>query len=204
MKKIAMMTLLSVLFSMAFAQDRYGHWYLGSELGFTGFDEYSFDNEYRRQEEGGVSFGIFGGYQVNSYLAVQLGATHVSAMDIRIRRYHDDIEITDDPASDYSTLEFLTIGRIPLGQNVALFGLAGIQHYDYDHDYMSNFDYQLEKTDGSDVVLGFGLEWFYNRNLFSRITFKATDVTADYDYHERTRSSDVHQGQVSFAIAYRF
>ena len=204
MKKFVFATLISSLFLSGFTQDVHGHWYLGTELGFTGFDDYSFDDDYRRKETGGVSFGVFGGYQINPYLAVQMGATSVSTIDIRVNHHGDDYWVSEGPTSNYNTLDFFAIGRIPMGRTVALLGMAGIQHYDFDHDYLRNSDYQLQRTNGSDGVLGIGLEWFYNRNLFSRITFKKSDVTAEYVNYRGTGRSDVKQGQVSFSVAYRF
>jgi len=210
MKNIIQWLLLSLLFGSGaffangFAQEQFGTWYFGSEMGFTGFDDYQYDDTYKHGETGGFSFGLVLGYDINKHLSVQAGIHSVSSINFKIRCHDDEVIINDDPTSDYNTTEVMLIGKIPVGRHVTLFGLAGIQHFDFKRDYLRNFDYQHMNTDGNELLLGFGVEWFYNKNLFSRITFRGSDIESKYHDARSTRSSELDQGQVTFLIGYRF
>lgn len=204
MKLTVLALAMATIQTNALAQDHYGNWYFGTEMGFTGFDDHEFDDQYWSRDTGGFSFGFMGGYQINRFLAVQAGTHYVNSIDIRIRHHDDEIYVTDSPVSDYRTWELMLLGKLPLSRRVSLFGLAGVQHFDYKHDRIRDFHYQYVETDGNEVVLGFGLEWFYNRNLFSRITFRGSDVGTEYVDYRTPRHRDIDQGQVTFAIGYRF
>jgi OOP family OmpA-OmpF porin len=90
--------------------------YAGGTMGFAELDDDSMGDNQDFEDNSGT-FNIFGGYQVNAYLAAEASFNLLGA-------YEGEIA-TADIDNSYSALTLSLIGRMPLGGGLSVFAQVG-------------------------------------------------------------------------------
>lgn len=125
-----------------------GHFYIGSDLGFTNMEDLEADNE--------ITAGIFGGYQFNRNFRLEVGIRHLASDDYS---YGDRYDWYDE---DFSLSAFQVSGVFlaPLNQNVNLYGRLGMARVEAETKYTDNYGgrhgYRFVETISTSENLGFG------------------------------------------------
>lgn len=124
--------------------------YLGVNVGSAVYDEV---------DDSGAAFALFGGHHINEVLALEFAWVDVGEAS------KDTVKV------EVSTLQAGLIGRVPISNNLALFGEVGLARWE--------FDMQSSGSSGSDddidVYFGFGGDYLINSR--STIRFKANFYT---------------------------
>lgn len=129
--------------------------------------------------EDDTSYGIMAGYQLNDNLALEAGYT-----------MYGDFEYSDSPeySEDLQGINLNVVGSLPVNETVSLFAKGGFLFWTSDYTY--NGQNIANTNDGTDLVLGFGVE----ANITPQLS-----VTGEY------QRADIEQVDLSnFSVGARY
>jgi outer membrane autotransporter protein len=175
--KLMAACLVAALGATATARADDSGFYVGASVGEASQSAEGFDGS-------DTTFGVFGGYSFNPYLAVEGG-------------YLDGGEQTDTQGSLRISVKsdgFFVAGlaRLPLGKYVAPYLKVGLVTYDSTATVSSGNVSISESESDSDLLYGLGLEFKLGDHFRLRAEYEQIDVSdADFDI-------------VSLAAAYKF
>lgn len=112
------------------------NFYVGANLGYS---------KYQEIDDSAASYGLFGGYNVNEILAIDIGWTNLG-------------EASDsDARADTSLFQLGMLGKVPVRTDLTLFGKVGLAMWDYD------LSQPFSDSDSStDAYIGFGADYSIN------------------------------------------
>jgi OOP family OmpA-OmpF porin len=148
----------------AVAQQSDKGWYMGVGFGTTTAD---IDNSpltalgatVTGGEDSDNGFKIFGGYQFNKHLGVEVGYVDFGSFTVT------GVRGTPFTASfDVSAFTVAAVGTLPLNESFDLFGKAGLYAWEASSS-VSGGGLTAGDTSGSDAFLGIGARYNFNRNF---------------------------------------
>lgn len=160
---VAIGLLLAGSATAGITENKYGP-YFGGDLGWGAIQRSSYSN-------GVVAGRIFGGYNLNNYLAGELGFTKLANVDEHIMLA---INPMGPPTTIYSSAktfawDLVARANLPLQNGFSLFGRLGAaylsQQYTYS-TYINNFS-----ADKIDPTFGLGASYDLNRHLAADISW---------------------------------
>lgn len=173
----------------AFGQD--SGWYAGGAIGQSSVDSFCDGAAIAGVscDDGDTTWKLFGGFQVNRNVAVELGYADLGEVSAR--------GPGGTVSAEASAFEIVALGMLPLAQNFSLYGKAGL--YRAEVDWRAN---TLILTDSSsdsnvDLTFGFGLKVDLARNVALRAEWQRyADVEAG--------GSGADLDVISLGVAVRF
>ncbi|MGC9458739.1 outer membrane beta-barrel protein [Vibrio genomosp. F10] len=174
-----------------------GEFYLGGKAGGSIFGE-PCDGNSVDCEDATEALGLYGGYQINKWLALEGGYDYLGGPTATY-------PAIDQPNSqvDYeSTVQGFELGLkadYALTERLALFGKGGTMLWQVDNDANEPIKGSInESGSGASLMLGTGLEYRLSPSLSTRLEYQYIESVGD----DSTGSSDVHV--VSLGLDYRF
>ena len=127
-------------------RDLVSRFYIGADIGYASYQE---------MDDGSAGFSLYGGYNLNEVLAIDLGWTDLG-------------DVTGDSKdAEVSALYLDIMGRFPLQTDLTLFGKVGLASWDYEAT-------QGAATDSdSDIDVYFGIGMDYDVSGSSAVRFSA-------------------------------
>ena len=122
-------------------------------------------------DDKGTTWKIFGGYQFNPYLGVELGL----------------VDLGDRPAfvsgfgvasAKFRIFETLLIATLPVGERLAFYGKAGIFQWDADYEFNPPVAGSAD-ANGNDYTYGLGVRFNLTRNAALRLEWQRYDDVGD-------------------------
>jgi len=108
-----------------------------------------------------TTWKIFGGYEINQYLGVELGL----------------VDLGERPASvtgvgagtaKFRIFETLVVGTLPIGERFSVYGKAGIFQWDADYSFPAGTAGGAD-SQGKDYTYGLGVRYHFTRNAALRL-----------------------------------
>jgi OOP family OmpA-OmpF porin len=171
--ELFLMAALLIAAAPTHAQDKGG--YLGASAGNTKFDGPGISGSTSlTQDDKDSGFKIFGGYQFNRNLAVEVG-------------YYDlgTLKQSGTPGPftvqyDLSGIAGAAVGILPLGGGFALFGKAGVIIESIDKKTTGPVN--VTTNDGAAFMAGVGARWNFTRRLGVQVEWErfGGDLTVDF------------------------
>ena len=173
----------------AFAAADAGNWYAGSKFGWSHYNDTnsSHDVDFDSDNVGG---GIFAGYQINTWLAVEGGYDYLGNMGVN---GHHGVSCSQMKSQGLQAALKASYG---LNSDWDLYGRAGVMGYRAESDIKghNNFD------TGIRPVLAVGTEYAFNRNWAGRLEYQWVSNVGNEN--QIGASSDI--SSVMAGISYRF
>lgn len=122
-------------------------------------------------DDKGTTWKIFGGYQFNSYLGVEIGL----------------VDLGDRPAfvsgfgvasAQFRIFETLIVATLPLGERFAFYGKAGIYQWDADFEFNPPVAGSAD-ANGNDYTYGLGVKFNVTRNAALRLEWQRYEDVGD-------------------------
>jgi OOP family OmpA-OmpF porin len=122
-------------------------------------------------EDEGPTWKIFGGYQFNPYLGVELGL----------------VDLGDRPAfvsglgaatAKFRIFETLLVATLPVGDRFALYGKAGVFQWDADFEFNPPVAGSAD-ANGNDYTYGLGVRFNLTRNAALRLEWQRYEDVGD-------------------------
>ncbi len=133
-------------------------WYAGASFGQSDLD---IDKD--------TAWKIFGGYQLNRNLSVELGYTNLGEVSEGVGPFRVSAEAT--------AWEVIGVYKFPVANQLSLYGLAGIA--------MAEVDFTTPLGSGSDdsteLTFGFGAQYDFSRNVGLRAQWQRYGADEDID-----------------------
>ena len=191
MKKTAIAVAIAGLFAMTAAQAAPldNTWYLGGKLGWSNYQVGTSDvssqlTNYDVDSHDGVGVGVYGGYQLNSWLGLEAGYDYLDKMTYTSTL--GDGEIKSQGVQMSAKLSYA------LDPIVDLYGRVG------------GFAYKSENSDdstsGVSPLLAFGTEYAPNREWAARFEYQWISKIGDKD----DVGFEPDNGLLSLGVSYRF
>jgi len=150
---------------LAFAQD--SGWYLGGSGGQSNIKDFC-QNPLpvgTSCDDTSSTYSVFGGYQVNKYLGVELGYT----------------DINDNKVSDSTTavtwkvkgVELLGVGTIPINPYFDVYGKVGAFFWDVNQSCTgTSCLYGSQGETGTDLTYGLGAQFNFSKFVAARVQYQ--------------------------------
>lgn len=166
---------LSLTGAPALSQDM--GWYAGVGLGQASHDVDCAGTTSCDDKD--TAWKLFGGYQFNKYLGVEVGYTDLGKASLS-----DAISTTTFEANGF---EVLAVGTYPINQQFEIFGKAGF--FLWDLEAKDNVFGRISES-GTDLTFGIGAKYNFSKNLGLRLEWqryndigdKSTTGTSDSDF----------------------
>lgn len=122
-------------------------------------------------DDKGTTWKIFGGYQFNPYLGVELGL----------------VDLGDRPAfvsglgvasAKFRIFETLLVGTLPVGQRLAFYAKAGVYQWDADFEFNPPVAGSAD-ANGNDYTYGLGVRFNLTRNAALRLEWQRYEDVGD-------------------------
>ena len=115
-------------------------------------------------DDSGSAYRLFGGYQVNRYLALELG-------------YHDLTDVVLGPAPTLTiatkAYDLAVVGMLPLWEKVSLSGKVGVYHAESDSTSTTPAPPGIDlSTSTTGLTVGVGAQYEATRNLALRVEWQ--------------------------------
>jgi len=170
-------TLVALAFASAPALSQESGWYAGVGLGQASHDVDCAGTT--SCDDNDTAWKIFGGYQFNKYLGVEVGYTDLGKASLS-----DAISTT---AFEVKGFEVLAVGTYPINQQFEIFGKAGF--FRWDLDVKDNVFGSISES-GTDFTFGIGAKYNFSKNLGLRLEWQryndigndSTTGTSDSDF----------------------
>ena len=191
MKKTAIAVAIAGLFAMTAAQAAPldNTWYLGGKLGWSNYQVGTSDvssqlTDYDFDSQDGVGVGVYGGYQLNSWLGLEAGYDYLDKMT-----YTSTLGDGEFKSQGVQMSAKLSYALDPI---VDLYGRVG------------GFAYKSENSDdstsGVSPLLAFGTEYAPNREWAARFEYQWVSKIGDKD----DVGFEPDNGLLSLGVSYRF
>ena len=191
MKKILITLIIANAFaaSTAFAAAEAGSWYAGSKFGWSHYGD-SNSNQHVDYERDNIGGGIYAGYQINSWLAVEGGYDYLGNMQMKSHIGASDSQMKSQG------LQLSLKASYDLTHDWDLYGRAGVMGYRAESDVrdQNNFD------TGVRPVLAVGTEYAFNDNWSGRLEYQWVSNVGNQN--QIGVSSDI--SSVMAGVSYRF
>ena len=125
-------------------------WYVGAAYGMTSVDVDTSALPGVSIDDSDSGFKIYGGFQFNKYLGAEVGYVDFGKFPVTAGSTGE---------LSVSAVTVAAVGTLPLNENFALFGKAGLWSWSSDSSLPGTTG-----TDGNDVFIGAGLRYNFNRN----------------------------------------
>jgi len=113
------------------------NFYLGANLGYS---------RYKQVEDTTTTYGLFGGYHINDVLAIDIGWTDLGDAS------------NPETRSDSTLFQLGMTGKIPVRNDLTLFGKVGFSMWDY--DLSKPIDSYSDSN--TDAFIGFGADYNFD------------------------------------------
>jgi len=149
--------------------------YVGGSLGLSTADD--FCNKSESCNESDLSWKVFAGYDINSSLSIEAGYNSLGTIS------------SSTNVSEVSGLELAAVGKMPLNNQVGVFGKAGL------------FKWTADNNDGErsaiDIMYGIGADYKINDNVSIRGEWESfNDIET-----KSNQTSDIQM--ISAGVTYR-
>ena len=173
----------------AFAAADAGNWYAGSKFGWSHYNDTSSSHDVDFDSDN-VGGGIFAGYQINTWLAVEGGYDYLGNMGVNGHHGVSGSQMKNQG------LQASLKASYGLNSDWDLYGRAGVMGYRAESDIKghNNFD------TGIRPVLAVGTEYAFNRNWAGRLEYQWVSNVGNEN--QIGASSDI--SSVMAGISYRF
>ena len=191
MKKTLITLIIASTFTAttAFAAADAGSWYAGSKFGWSHYGDTNsqHDAEFDRDNVGG---GIFTGYQINPWLAVEGGYDYLGNMGANGNHGASGSQMKSQG------LQVSLKASYGLSNDWDLYGRAGVMGYRAESDIKGHNDFDT----GIRPVLAVGTEYAFNENWAGRLEYQWVSNVGNEN--QIGVSSDI--SSVMAGISYRF
>ena len=134
--------------------------YLGVSAGSSSVDSFC-DNEINC-EDSDMGWKVFAGYDYSERIAFEVGYVSLGEMKSNTKK----TEITG--------YEVAAVGKVPLNDNIGLFGKAGMLRWDTDNDN--------DKRSATDIMFGAGVDYKFSDNMAFRAEWERfNDIETEAD-----------------------
>lgn len=178
MKKIIAGALLSAAMATPALAQRESHWYGALDAGTLTMQNTAYASP------GSVT--ISGGYRMSRNLALEGGVTAIADSSL----YGTGTSTT----ARQGDLRFLAIGILPVGQNIELFGKAGIGFHTA--RITNNLDGSYDQHTTGNAILGFGGQFNFNAKFGLRLQYEHLGKSKSTDRDPGADISRVSMGGV--------
>jgi OOP family OmpA-OmpF porin len=155
---------ITALFATAAAQadDKTG-FYIGAGAGAVKqtVDEIEFD-------QADVSFKLYGGYSINRHVAAEVSYINAGAPNQHYGTANLKVESTG--------VAVAVLGKLPLGDSVAIFGKVGYAALDRKGKLTDGIESEIIKQDDEDLLYGIGADLYLGNRFTLRAEYEAVDV----------------------------
>jgi OOP family OmpA-OmpF porin len=167
-------------------------WYVGAAYGMTSFDIDTAGVTSPTVDDSDTGFKIYGGFQFNKHLGAEVGyvdggkATFSGSgiPSLGIGAFSGDLKVT--------AITFAAVGTLPLNEQFALFGKAGLAAWDAKASANVAGLSGAADDSGTDLLYGIGARYNLNRNWGITLEYEAVDV------------EDSGFNMVSLGVRYKF
>lgn len=135
--------------------------YVGAALGISDLDYPGYDKA--------GSLQLFGGMNLSQNFALEGAYSYLGQFDL---------SGFNNAYIEVDGFEFTAVGNLPIADNVALFGEAGL--YFWNADGVVN-GYTVASDDGTDLTYGFGVKAGLSRELTMNVEFQRYNDVSDVD-----------------------
>lgn len=142
----------------AMAQQADTGWYAGASFGQSDLD---IDKD--------TAWKIFGGYQLNRNLSVELGYTNLGEVSEGVGPLRVSAEAT--------AWEVIGVYKFPVANQLSLYGLAGIAMTEVDVEFLG----VSASDDSTELTFGFGAQYDFSRNVGLRAQWQRYGADEDID-----------------------
>lgn len=166
------------------------------------FLDFGYTSAQTETDRRGTAYRVFGGYQLNRYLAVEAGYVDFGKSTVRT-----SVVPTGDFERRITTLgvDINLVGTLPINERLALFARAGALSSERQTRYAASGDVEiLAGVQGATArqtkaVLGAGLTYDFTKNIALRAEFAQTDKFPDELLSGKSRIN-----MYSVGLQYRF
>ena len=194
--------LLIVVFALAaasaWAQQKPGRFYVGAGAGGIHSMDYCgpyFNTVVLSCDNTSWGYKGFAGFQILDYLAVEAGYADLG-------KFTSDLEVYGVALSNQTKIRgpvLEVVGMLPLFEGFSVLGKAGGIYWTLDQDYVIAGTPVSQSTSGVDMVLGAGLQYYFNSHFGLR---------AEYEYFPNlgssSKSGDTDLSFYSVSVLFRF
>ena len=118
-----------------------------------------------------TTWKIFGGYNINAYLGVELGLVDLGERPAFVTGL--------GPATaKFRVFETLLVGTLPIGERFSIYGKAGIFQWDADYSFAPGSAGGADST-GKDYTVGLGVKYHVYRNAAVRLEVQRYNKVGD-------------------------
>jgi len=153
------------------AQD--GGWFAGLGIGYLKFDDGCPGTAATGAacDDKDTTWKLFGGYQFNAYLGVELGLADMGDRPATVTGL--------GPATaKFRVFETLLVGTLPLNQHFSVYGKAGIYQWDVDFEFPAGVAGSAD-ANGNDYTVGLGVRYNFTRNAALRLEWQRYNSMGD-------------------------
>lgn len=170
---------LALIGSGAWAAD--SGFYMGGDIGRTKNNANATTDPRANVKKSDTSYGIYGGYQLNRYLAAEVGVARLGTQKI------------GNTNSKTTTYSLDAIGRLPVSDSLAVYGRLGGAHYERSYNGIPN-----ERAHSVGLKVGVGADYAINKNWAVR-----TELTR-YNHMPVAAGYGQHSDALSMGVRYQF
>lgn len=154
--------------------------YLGGKVGASSTDSVIDDSD--------TSLGIYGGYRINPYFAVEAEYTDFGKFDVRFRQLE-----FDNPRLGPRTWGARAIGFVPINENIELLGSIGAHSFDTNPRDDEGFREVVGSNSSTDLFYGLGAQFNFNGGMSLRTQYQR------YEFKDAGKINEL-----SLGVHYRF
>jgi len=147
-------------------------WYVGLGIGYLKSDEGCPGAATGATcDDKATTWKIFGGYQFNSYLGIELGLSDMGDWPASVTGL--------GPATaKFRVFETVLVGTLPLGQRFSVYGKAGAYQWDADYEFPAGVAGSAD-ANGNDYTVGAGVKFNFTRNTALRLEWQRYNKVGD-------------------------
>lgn len=124
-----------------------------------------------------TTWKIFGGYEINRYLGVELGLVDMGERPAFVTGL--------GPATaSFKIFETLVVGNLPIGERFSIYGKAGIFQWDVDYSFPAGTAGGANSS-GKDYTYGLGVKYLFVRNAAVRLELQRYNKVGDPSFTGR-------------------
>ena len=118
-----------------------------------------------------TTWKLFGGYQFNSYLGIELGLSDMGD-------WPASVSGLGPATAKFRVFETVLVGTLPLGKRFSLFGKAGAYQWDADYTFPAGVAGSADSND-KDLTYGAGVRINFTRNAALRLEWQRYNKLGD-------------------------
>lgn len=181
---------------VAFAQDM--GFYAGAGIGKAKFKDACADPELTEVgfvgscDDKDTAWKIFGGYQFNRNLGVELGYTDLGEATLT----GTAMGLPVSAKTKAKGFELLGVGTFPINEQFAVYGKAGFFRWDVDASATVGGVTEAIGAKGTDFTFGLGLKYNFTKNLAARLEWQRYNDVGDENTTGKSKVNVIGVGVV--------